>query len=39
MLTEAFEESELPYKVDIVDWSTMSENFRKLIQASLIDIE
>jgi predicted nucleotidyltransferase len=39
MLTEAFEESELPYKVDIVDWSTMSESFRKLIQASLIDIE
>lgn len=39
MLTEAFEESDLPYKVDIVDWSTMSESFRKLIQASLIDIE
>ncbi len=39
MLTEAFEESDLPFKVDIIDWSTISENFRKLIQPSLIDIE
>jgi len=39
MLTDAFEESDLPYKVDIVAWSTLSENFRKLIQPSLISIE
>ena len=39
MLTEAFEESDLPFKVDIIDWSTSSENFRKLIQPSLINIE
>lgn len=38
MLTEAFEESDLPYKVDIIDWSTISESFRKLIEPSLIDI-
>jgi len=23
MLTEAFEESDLPFKVDVVDWSTI----------------
>jgi len=38
-LTEAFEESDLPFKVDIIDWSTISDNFRKLIQPSLMKIE
>lgn len=31
-LTEAFDESDLPYKVDIVDWNAISENFRNSIQ-------
>jgi len=29
---EAFSESNLPFKVDIIDWSTTSENFRKIIK-------
>ena len=31
-LTEAFSESDLLYKVDIVDWSTTNDSFRKIIQ-------
>lgn len=31
----AFEESDLPFKVDVKDWHTMSENFRALIQEDL----
>ncbi|QOJ24813.1 MAG: nucleotidyltransferase domain-containing protein [Gammaproteobacteria bacterium] len=31
-LVEVFAESDLPYKVDIVDWSTASERFRKAIE-------
>lgn len=30
-LREAFEESELPIRVDVIDWSTCSEEFKKLI--------
>ncbi|MGH8643096.1 MAG: nucleotidyltransferase family protein [Gammaproteobacteria bacterium] len=29
---EAFSESELPFKVDIVDWSAASESFREVIR-------
>lgn len=32
-LQEAFSESELPFKVDIVDWSAASEPFREVIRA------
>lgn len=39
MLAEAFEETDLPFRVDIIDWSTIKEDFKKLIQPSLIDIE
>jgi type I restriction enzyme, S subunit len=31
LLKEAFEDSDLPYKVDVVDWATTSESFRKII--------
>lgn len=31
-LKEAFDESDLPYKVDIVDWNTISPVFKKNIQ-------
>lgn len=31
-LSEDFSESELPYKVDIVDWATTSASFRKVIE-------
>jgi predicted nucleotidyltransferase len=33
-LTGAFTESDLPYKVDIVDWATTSERFRVIIAAT-----
>ncbi len=32
-LTEAFEESDLPIRVDIVDWYAISEGFRRIIAA------
>lgn len=32
LLEEAFEDSDLPYKVDVVDWATTSEGFRKIIE-------
>jgi predicted nucleotidyltransferase len=30
-LREAFEESDLPYRVDILDWNSISENFKNII--------
>ena len=30
-LSLAFEESDLPYKIDILDWSLIKENFKKII--------
>ena len=30
-LTEAFEESDLPMRVDVLDWHTISEEFKKII--------
>jgi type I restriction enzyme S subunit len=38
-LTEAFAESDLPYKVDIVDWSTASERFRKAIERDRVIVQ
>ena len=35
-LGEAFAESELPWRVDVVDWATTSESFRKIIAAHRI---
>lgn len=32
-LAEAFAESDLPWKVDVVDWATTSDSFRRIIQA------
>lgn len=31
ILVEAFEESDLPFKVDVMDWSVASERFRKIL--------
>jgi uncharacterized protein len=36
MLREAFEESDLPYRVDIVDWHAIDERFRGLIKAERV---
>jgi len=38
-LSEAFSESDLPWKVDIVDWATTSESFRKIIEQDKIILQ
>jgi predicted nucleotidyltransferase len=35
-LAEDFSESDLPYKVDIVDWATTSERFRQIIRSEYV---
>lgn len=34
-LAEAFDESDLPWKVDLIDWASTSEHFRQIIAADL----
>jgi uncharacterized protein len=36
LLREGFEESDLPYRVDIVDWHAIGDRFRRLIAAQRI---
>lgn len=38
-LEEAFDESDLPWKVDVVDWATTSERFRKIIKADHVVLQ
>ena len=38
-LREAFEESNLPYKVDVVDWANTSESFRKIIERDKVVVQ
>lgn len=38
-LAEAFAESDLPYKVDIVDWTTTSAVFRKIIERDKVVVQ
>ncbi len=38
-LADAFSESDLPYKVDIVDWHLISDDFRRIVQANHIEIQ
>ena len=38
-LAEAFSDSDLPWKVDIVDWATTSESFRKIIEQDKIILQ
>lgn len=38
-LADDFSESDLPYKVDIVDWATTSEAFRKIIEADKVVLQ
>lgn len=38
-LASAFDESDLPIKVDVVDWATTSETFRRVIKQSRIVIQ
>lgn len=35
-LKEAFEESDLPFRVDVVDWHRISSQFQKLIEQNYV---
>ena len=39
LLKEAFEESDLPFRVDIVDWHRVSEGFRQAVAGQCVPIE
>lgn len=39
LLTEAFEESDLPFKVDVIDWSIISESFKEIIRPALVNLK
>jgi type I restriction enzyme S subunit len=38
-LADDFSESDLPFKVDIVDWATTGESFRKVIEAGRVILQ
>jgi len=38
-LKDEFSESDFPYRVDIVDWATTSERFRKIIEQRYVPIQ
>lgn len=38
-LVDAFSESDLPWKVDIIDWATTSERFRGIIKKNKVVIQ
>lgn len=38
-LAEAFDESDLPIKVDIVDWAATRDHFRKIIEAEKVIVQ
>jgi len=38
-LREAFSESDLPFKADIVDWAETKENFRRIIEAAYVVVQ
>jgi predicted nucleotidyltransferase len=37
-LADAFSESDLPWKVDVVDWATASERFRGIVKESHVEL-
>ena len=37
-MRDAFDESDLPFRVDLVDWAATSENFRKVIKREYVTI-
>ena len=37
-MRDAFDESDLPFRVDLVDWATTSENFRNVIEREYVTI-
>jgi predicted nucleotidyltransferase len=38
-LTDELVESDLPFKVDILEWATTSETFRKIVQQQAVPIQ
>lgn len=38
-LSEAFSESDLPWKVDVVDWATTTEKFREIISQKYVRLQ
>lgn len=38
-LSDAFAESDLPWRVDVVDWATTSEAFRRIIQRDRVVVQ
>ncbi len=38
-LSDDFSESDLPFKVDIVDWAATSESFRKIIEQEKVVVQ
>ena len=38
-LREAFSESDLPFKVDLLDWASVAENFRKIIEREYVVVQ
>ena len=38
-LKDAFSESDLPFKVDIVDWAETQENFRRIIDVASVVVQ
>jgi type I restriction enzyme, S subunit len=38
-LTNAFGESDLPWRVDVVDWATTSDTFRKIIERDKVVVQ
>lgn len=37
-MRDDFSESNLPYKVDVVDWHTLSDSFRKIVDKDKKDL-
>ena len=38
-IAEAFSESDLPYRVDVVDWATTGESFRTIIERDRVVVQ
>ena len=38
-LAQDFEDSDLPFKVDVVDWATTKERFRKIIEEASVVVQ
>jgi len=38
-LSEAFSESDLPWKVDVVDWASISNNFKDHIKSNKLELK